>query len=218
MTESVVILPGAGSGGLAWGDVATYFDASILPLPDVPSVTRMADELVDHIRPLPRVVLVGASLGAMVALELARRTRVHALVLVAAGWGIQVSDRLLDRISSGGPSLICDLAAAGLAPSASPEHIQRRVEDFQSRDSDTLLRHLTALRDYVPGSLAEPPATLVCWGESDRSVPLEDHVELAVRMHGALVPMTSCGHSPYLERPALMAHWIRRACSAPTRR
>ena len=96
------VLPGAGSAGLVWQRAAARLGrATVLPLPDEPDVPAMAAALEDRVRRLSAgPVLVGSSLGALVAIELARRVRAAALVLIAAGFGIKVSRRVLaDRKS-----------------------------------------------------------------------------------------------------------------------
>lgn len=68
------LLPGSGSAGLVWEPVAAQLQgATVLPLPDERDVAAMAAALAPSIEALPRPrVLVGSSLGALVALELAR--------------------------------------------------------------------------------------------------------------------------------------------------
>ncbi len=89
--------------------------------------------------------------------------------------------------------------------------IELVTRDFAARGQPVLLRHLTALGAYRPQALEAPPPTLVIWGEGDRSVPLADHVELALRCRGALAPVPAAGHMPFLEQPAETLAWIRTA-------
>jgi pimeloyl-ACP methyl ester carboxylesterase len=85
------------------------------------------------------------------------------------------------------------------------------TRDLESRGQPVLRTHLTALGVYRPQELDAPPPTLVIWGEKDHSVPLADHVELALRCRGALAPIAGAGHMPWLERPAEVVQWIRTA-------
>ena len=82
------------------------------------------------------------------------------------------------------------------------------VRDFESRGQATLLRQLRALAVYQPVPLRVPPPTLVIWGESDHSVPLEDHVELAIKCRGAVIPMKDAKHMPFFEQPSDTARWM----------
>ena len=209
---SYAVLPGAGSAGEAWGHVVSELDALLLPVGDQPDVVSMAKSLLPAIDSLPRPrVILGASLGAMVAVEIARRTRVDALVLIAAGFGIAVGDRLLDWVASNPPNLLEKMARAGLADPGDSELVAVRHRDFLDRGQPVLLAHLQALAAYRPQPLAEPPPTIVLWGEHDRGVPLSDHAELALAMGGVLVPIAGAGHAPFLERPAETVRWARAA-------
>jgi pimeloyl-ACP methyl ester carboxylesterase len=211
-TASYAVLPGAGSAGEAWADVVRDLDALLLPVGDLPDVPSMAESMLPVIDSMPRPrVIVGASLGAMVALEIARRARVDALVLIAAGFGISVGDRLIDWVWSDPPDLLEKMARAGLAEPDDAELVAIRRRDFAARGQPVLLAHLRALAAYRPQPLTEPPVTLVLWGEHDRGVPLADHVELARAMGGVLVPIAGAGHAPFLERPAETTRWARAA-------
>jgi pimeloyl-ACP methyl ester carboxylesterase len=217
MTDySYCVLPGAGSSGLAWAPTIERLGGTLLPVPDEPSVPRMAAALRAQVRQLPGpLVLVGASLGAMVALELAREIQADALVLIAAGFGIAVSDAVLDRVAADPPDLFPGMARASIADRENQRQIEVITRDFASRGQPVLLRHLRALGAYQPRPLPAPPPTLVIWGTRDRSVPLADHAELALQCRGALVPLAGAAHKPFLEQPALTAHWIRQAARLP---
>lgn len=209
---SYVVIPGAGSAGLAWAAVVADLGAALLAVPDEPEVAAMAAALAGRIEAAPRPrVVAGASLGAMVALEVARTVDVDALVLLAAGFGIHVGDSVLDLAGSGAPDLFARMARAGLADRDDVAHVETVVRDFELRGPGVLHRHLRALASYRPEPLSAPPPTLVLWGERDRSVPLADHAELALRCDGILVPIRGAGHRPFLERPRETALSIRDA-------
>jgi pimeloyl-ACP methyl ester carboxylesterase len=205
-----LVLPGAGSAGLPWEAAAAQLDAIVLPVPDEPDVPAMAAAVGPAIGDLarPRVV-IGTSLGAMVALEVARSIELDALVLVAAGFGITVGESVLDWVASDPPDLLEKMATIGLADRSDRELAAIRFADFAARGQPVLLRHLRALAAYRPEPLADPPPTMVIWGEHDRGVPLADHAELAVRCDGVLVPIAGAGHAPFLERPDETVRWIR---------
>lgn len=218
-TATYAVLPGAGSSGEAWEQVVRELDALLLPVGEQPDVASMAKSLLSAVDSLPRPrVILGASLGAMVAVEIARRTRIDALVLIAAGFGITVGDRLLEWVASNPPDLLEKMARAGLADPGDSELVAVRHRDFLGRGQLVLLAHLRALAAYRPQPLAEPPPTIVLWGEHDRGVPLSDHAELALAMGGALVPIAGAGHAPFLERPAETVRWARAALRLNTPR
>jgi pimeloyl-ACP methyl ester carboxylesterase len=205
-----VVLPGAGSAGLVWAEAAGELGAEVLPIPDEPDVAAMAAAVGAAIVALPRPrVVVGTSLGAMVALEVARRVEVDALALIAAGFGITVADSVLEWVASNPPDLMEKMARIGLADRGNRELAATRLADFTSRGQPILLNHLRALAAYRPEPFDDPPPTVVLWGELDHGVPLADHAELALRCHGLLVPIEGAGHAPFLERPAETVAWIR---------
>jgi pimeloyl-ACP methyl ester carboxylesterase len=201
-----VVLASAGSAGLPFAPLVDELDATLVQMPDSDDVRAMAHTIAAV--PRPRV-LVGASLGAMVALECARAGAADGLVLIAAGFGIAVADDVLAWVEAGPPDLLAKMARTGLADRDNEEQAAIRENDFASRGRPVLLRHLQALAAYQPEPLADPPPTLVIWGERDRGVPLADHVELAQRCRGLLAPITGAGHAPFLERPQETARWTR---------
>jgi pimeloyl-ACP methyl ester carboxylesterase len=205
-----VVLPGAGSAGVVWEEAAALLGAEVLPVPDEPDVVAMATAIEGAISAVPRPrVVVGTSLGAMVALEVARRIELDALALIAAGFGITVGDSVLDWVASNPPNLMEKMARIGLANRSDREFASVRLADFTIRGQPVLLSHLRALAAYRPEPLENPPPTAVLWGELDHGVPLTDHVELALRCHGVVVPIEGAGHAPFLERPAETVAWIR---------
>ena len=211
MSVNYVVLPGAGSAGLAWEEAAEMLGAAIIPVPDAPSVPAMAAVVESLFAGVPRPrVLIGTSLGGMVALEVARRVPVDALVLIAAGFGITVSDSALEWVAGDAPDLLEKMSRSGLADRLDQRVSAIRLEDFRRRGQPVLLRHLTALGDHRPEPLEDPPPTVVIWGEHDSAVPLADHAELAVRCGGVLVPIADAGHAPFLEQPERVATVIRR--------
>ncbi len=209
-SPNYTLITGAGSAGLTWTRATELLGARLFPLPNEATVAEMAAVLAPHVAemPEPRVV-AGASLGAMVSLEVARRVPVQALVLIAAGWGITVSQSLLDWIAENPPDLLRKMSKATIADRENAAALDAVTRDFEARGQPVVLRHLTALAIYKPEPLEAPPPTVVIWGESDHSVPLADHVELALRCGGVVVPISGVAHKPYFERPEETVRWIR---------
>jgi pimeloyl-ACP methyl ester carboxylesterase len=212
---SYTVLPGAGSAGLVWAPAAARLaGAVVLPLPDEPDVTAMAAALAGRVGQRPgRRILVGSSLGALVAIEIARSVRVSALVLIAAGFGITVGRPILRRIAASPPGLLAALARGLVADPADRASVDLITRDFEARGQPLLLRHMRVLAAHRPQPLAAPPPTLVLCGARDPGVPLAGHAELALRCAGLLVPIAGAGHLPYLERPEETVRWIRAASS-----
>lgn len=212
MSETAyAVVPGAGSAGLTWAEVAGELRALVLPIPDEPSAQAMAAALEPSVAELPRPrVLVAASMGSTVALELAGSVEFDALVLAAAGYGIEVSDGLLDWMISNPPGLLEKMARICLDNRDDEERAGEIVADYEAAGHAVHVRHLQALRGYRPEPLADPPPTLVLWGVHDPAIPLEAHIELAQVCRGALVPVADAAHVPFLEQPEVTLAWIRR--------
>jgi len=213
-TPTYFLIPGAGSAGLTWSSVQEQVSSVLLPIPDASSVAEMAAKLQPKINESGGpIVLVGASLGAMVALELAHHMEVDALVLIAAGFGIEVSDSLLDWVAKDPPDLFLKMARISVMNSDDKETVNLIVRDFEVRGQSSVLNHLTALAHYKPKPLKIAPPTLVLWGMLDTSVPLEAHVELASKCDGALIPLDGAKHMPFLEQPLQTVRWMKAAHS-----
>ncbi len=207
------VLPGSGSAGLVWARAAANLEtATVLPLPEEPNVAAIAAALEHRVETLPRPrVLVGSSLGALVALELARHVPADALVLIASGFGIKVHPSVLARIAADPPGLMDEMARGVVADKANRPVIELITRDYEARGHEVLLGHMTVLAGHRPEPLADPPPTVVVWGARDPGVPLAAHVELALRCRGLLVPIAEAGHLPYLEQREETVRWIRRA-------
>jgi pimeloyl-ACP methyl ester carboxylesterase len=207
---SHAVIPGAGSAGLTWEPASRLLSMRILPVPDEPSVPAMAAALAAQVAELrqPRV-LTGASLGGMVALEVEKLVPIEGLVLIATGFGITVGESLLEWVAANPPDLFEKMARVSLADRENRDQVAVAARDFAARGQPVVLRHLRALGAYRPEPPADPPPTLVIWGREDRSVPLADHVELALRYRGVLAPVAGAAHKPFFERPEETVSWMR---------
>jgi pimeloyl-ACP methyl ester carboxylesterase len=210
---SWAFFPGAGGGSTLWQPVAKEFGGTVTALPALDSVPAIADTLEASIRrmPAPRF-LVGNSLGALVALELAQRVPVAGLMLVAAGWEFPVSSELIRRVDMRGRQAFAESARRCVRPGSPPERVASVVADFESREDGTMSRHLRAIRSHRPwiDPSVRQPATLVLRGGFDRSVSLDDHLELAERTGGALIPLGSAGHMPFVDHAEEVIRWLER--------
>lgn len=208
------VIPGGGSAGLSWSEVTRELGATVLRAPDEIDIPAMAAGLEQAVLGLPRPrVLVGASMGAMVALEIARAIDVDALVLISAGFGIEVSDRLISWMERNPPGILEKMARICVADQADQAKIDLLVADYEAGGHDRHIRQVRAMASYTPLPLVDPPPTLVLWGAQDSAVPLEDHVALALQCRGALVPIDGAAHVPFFEQPEAAVRWIRRAAA-----
>lgn len=220
---SFAAIPGGGSVGMAWAEIAASLDAVILRAPDEASIHAMGDGLVRSIEMLPRPrVLVGASMGALVALEIARQIDVDALVLIACGFGIEVGDSVIKWMERNPSDIHQKLAKICLADRQDAAKLATLVADYDACGHERHLRQVKAMAAHTPRALPTPPPTIVIWGMQDSAIPLEDHIELALQCKGAVVPIAGAAHVPFLEQPEATSHWIQAAAvlaatrSAPT--
>jgi pimeloyl-ACP methyl ester carboxylesterase len=214
LRPSYAVIAGAGSAGMTWQAVARELDAVVMPIPDEPHVTAMAASVGEVVAELPAPrILIAASAGALVALEVARSLPVQALVFTAAGFGLEVSERLLDWLAASPPDLHAKMARICLADRDDQASIDAIVADYEALGQPVHLRQLRALAGRRPEPLDNPPPTFVLWGEHDRAIPLEHHLELAVQCRGALVPVADAAHVPHFEQPQVVLQWVATAAA-----
>jgi pimeloyl-ACP methyl ester carboxylesterase len=211
-TPAYAIVCGAGSAGHVWAPVADRLGAIVLPAPDEPDVAAMAGALRARVERLPRPrVVIGSSLGALIALELARDVRLDALILIAAGFGIAISPSVIDTIAANAPGMLARMAGGIVADRTHHALVEAVARDFEARGPAVLLRHMRALARHRPEPLPALPPTFVLWGMQDPGVPPADHAELAVRCGAPLLPIADAGHVAYFEQPDATLGWIHQA-------
>lgn len=176
-----------------------------------------------------RFVLAGHSLGAIVALQIAREApeRVAGLALLNATGRSADDDQQRawaamerDAVGDGFLSALHDLASRSVAAGRGDDAALRERLVAMGRDVgiDGMRRQLAAQvrrpdhRDALP-RIACP--TLVVSGTEDRVSPPERQDELAETIPGAtLVRLARCGHASPVERPdavaAALCRWLER--------
>jgi pimeloyl-ACP methyl ester carboxylesterase len=73
------------------------------------------------------------------------------------------------------------------------------------------IRQMRAMAACNPEPMGDPPPTLVLWCGLDSAVPLDAHIERALRCGGVPIPIADPAHVPFLEQPRETLRWIRRA-------
>lgn len=243
---SLILIHGLGGAAVNWVQLAPLLarhhrvlvpdlpgHAGSSPLPAAPTLAAFADRLAilaDRLGLLPAVV-VGHSLGGLVALRLAfrrpeavdgvvlagaagfspsGRRAEHALIVsslvrpgrLAAPWrGVIARSRLLRLLALGWG--VADSAA--LSPSA--------VEGFLAgpalhTDTGSAARALVA-DDFEHRLAAIACPTLVLWGARDTLTPVSDAFDYARRLGSELRVVAACGHLLIGERPDACFHAIR---------
>jgi pimeloyl-ACP methyl ester carboxylesterase len=191
-------LPGHGQSDPWPGDVTIdmYRDA----------VRAVCDEL--H---LPRVVLLGHSMGALVAIAAAAAwpkhdDRVAGLVLVNSGANIKVAPEVFTRIATDFPRFGKWFARLVWSPATSIDTIERWGAVALTADQATTAAdfHAVAQFDATPLLARIDAPTLVLGGADDRSTPPKLSQALAAAIAGArVVIVPEAGHMLAQEQPAI---------------
>jgi pimeloyl-ACP methyl ester carboxylesterase len=229
---AVVMLHGVGGGRGAWArqlgafaaggyraiawDAPGYGDTPEIEPYDMAGLARALERLLDSIA-APRVVLLGHSMGGMLAQEavIAFPRKVAGLVLSATspafgkpdgGWQQEFLRQRLGPLDAG--KTMADLAPALVAglvgPDADPEGVRRATEVMSRVPGETYRKALGAIVGF--DRRAALPAigvpVLAIAGERDATAPAAVMEKMAQKVPGAeyaLLP--GCGHLANLERP-----------------
>ena len=175
--------------------------------------------LLDHLR-IERAVLVGVSVGGMIALDFAASyaQRVQKLVLCDTGAKIGTAQSWNDRIAAVESNGLAAIAQAVLARWFTADFIQNQPAQYQGY-ANMLVRTpaqgyvatCAALRDgdlrtVVPG--IQIPALVLC-GDEDLATPPTLGQELASTLANASFALIEkAGHLPSIEQPSLLAEKI----------
>ena len=242
---AVVMLHGVGGGSAAWagqldsfaaaGYRAVAWDApgygrspAIAPY-DMVGLARSLEALVDALA-APRVVLLGHSMGGMLAQEaaVAFPRKIAGLVLSATSpafgrpggdWQQAFLRERLGPLDAG--KTMADLAPAlvggMVGPDADPAGVRRAIEVMSCVSGATYRKALAAIvgfdRRTALGAIAVP--VLAVAGEHDATAPAAVMEKMAAKIPGAeYALLAGCGHLANLERPrafdAAVLGWLRR--------
>ena len=240
--RAVVLVHGAGSAPVFWtgqltalADPETAVLAPALPGhgrpgsslasagPAPASIDGYAAWLLDFLDALgiARAILVGHSMGALIALEAARRRpeRIAGIAALGAAARMRVHPRLLTDAGGRPEAAIETILAlsfaprqAGRPPGIAMHELARRI--LAGTDTGVLAADLAACDAY--GGLDDGASTiaapsLVVTARRDRMTPPREGRALAERLLGAsLVELDQVGHMAPLEAPALVAAVLRR--------
>jgi pimeloyl-ACP methyl ester carboxylesterase len=224
---SVILLPGLACDDELWRDVAPALDAAgRVVVSDVhfrhDTLPAMAAALLAE-QPGP-LVLVGHSMGGMVALEMARQApaRVSALALLGSSARpdtpelLRLRSEAIEAFRQGlmDHVLWANVAFAFHPANAADDHLVQRYLEMIRRAGPAQLiaqnRAVMARSDARPrlGAIACP--ALVACGDADLITPAEHSHEMAALLPAARVEIIpDCGHMLTLEQPARVAALLR---------
>lgn len=224
--EPLVLLSGMLGDAELWRDVAAQLADVALPWPARIDLDDSVPEMAASVLAAapPTFALVGHSLGAIVALEIARRApgRIARLALVNASargpssGQLESWSLLRQRVDAGDFAGIArELAAATLAPPRRADASLRARNEAMAHavGPDGLRRQLAAQAsrpDSRPALAAVTVATLVLSGDADEICPPHLQQELADGLPDArLVTVAGGGHMLPLECPGEVAGLLR---------
>lgn len=221
--HTVLLIHGAGGSHLDWPvSLRRLPDARVYAL-DLPGHGRSAPPAYDSIAEysawtagfmralgLPPAVLVGHSMGAAIALELALQepALVRALVLIGAGARLPVSPLILEGLQTSPGELIPRIVGWAYGRDFPEEGKKLARQRLEQVPPAVLYRDFLACSRFDRRAELKdiyPPA-LVLAGSEDRMVPLALSEELCSGLPRArLVTFAGAGHMLTFERPAEVA-------------
>lgn len=240
---AVVMLHGVGGGHAAWEpqldalaaggfravawDAPGYGASATIDPYDMAGLAGALARLLDHLA-AARVVLVGHSMGGMIAQEALARDprRIDGVVLSATTaafgrpdgeWQREFLAERLGPLDAGRTmaELAPGLVAGFVGPDADPAGVRRAIEVMAAVPPQTYRAALRAIAGFdrrADLGAVRVPALLIA-GERDPIVPPAVMARMAERMPDATaVVLAGCGHLANLERPAAfnaaLAAWL----------
>lgn len=226
----ILAVHGAGLNGGFYGALAPHvidylFKPITLPGHDVRrgdalclDIAAMAEWLCGQIDELPAehdVVLLGHSMGALVALEAGDHPRVQSLILSGVAAAMPVNPDLLAQAQSDAAAAGVMIAKWGIARQHPQADILRDIlGSLMSAVPQTALAHdLTACNAYQGAATAAARVqkpVLILAGDADRMTPIEGAQALAEMLSQAVFSiMPAAGHMVPIEKPLETGHEIK---------
>ena len=207
----IIALHGAGMQASVWESLAKslpLLPLSLLRLSSIEAMAAWVEKQIEHYPPRS-VVLLGHSMGALVALEAAQNRAVAALVLIGAAAQMPVHPDLLKQAVAAPDAAAALILKWGVSP-AHPEVVDVLKRHMQTA---TLANDLSACNAYQHGeaaaqSISQP--ALVFGGSDDKLTKPAAVKALAEMMpDGRFYPVAGSGHMLMVEATAEIAKEIR---------
>jgi pimeloyl-ACP methyl ester carboxylesterase len=209
-----VLLPGMNCSDTLWSKLGV--GPALRPRLDEPSMDSQVDRLLDELP--PRFDLVGLSLGAIVALAVARTApeRVARLVLLAvnphAPTEVQRSAWARQRLALSEGATARELQQASLGDLLSPTSLERcpdlvtltlgMADTVGAQTLDRQLQLQGSRIDERPGLAGLACPTLIVAAREDRLVSVDRHREIhRLVEESELLVLADCAHLSTLEQP-----------------
>jgi pimeloyl-ACP methyl ester carboxylesterase len=211
--KTVFAIHGAGMRASAWEALAADLPlrALSLPQPPLPDIAGMAAWVEAQLADLPprSAVLIGHSMGALVALEAAQHPALAGLALIGAAAHMPVNPDLLKQAADAPESAAALILKWGVAPA----HATAAQGLKAGMNPAALASDLAACNAYTRGEEAAKAVgvpALVIAGAEDKMVKPSASRGLAALIPGARFhELPACGHMPMVEAPAATAREIK---------
>ncbi len=223
---SLLFIAGAGSSTAVWPEALWRLPHQTPRLLDLPghgdakppgrrSIAHYANDVVAVIRSVApnRVVLVGHSMGAVVALAAASLLpgAVDGLIMIGASSRLRVSPALFDLLTTDFPAAAGFISRYGFSRDADPALTESCVQQLLETGPLTTTGDFLACHHFDGRSLLADITVPVCVisGDADRLVRPADAAALAVALpNGAFVTVPGAGHFVMQEQPEAVAQII----------
>ena len=246
---AVLLLHGVGGGRAIWGDAASgtaravaqagyravaldlpgYGDSASMGAPDLAALVAGVRAVIGRLG-AGRVVLLGHSMGGMVAQELMAQSPlgVDGLILACTSasfgkadgdWQAQfLAERLAPLDAGLGMAAMADRLVPGLVSADAPDAVRKIARDVMARVPEaayrSALRAIAGFDRRAALAAIQVPALLLA-AEHDRTAPPEVMARMAARIGGAeYVCLAGAGHIANVEAPvafnAAVVSFLRR--------
>ena len=197
--------------GAVWNDLKALCPLSALELPPhLSSIEDMAAWVAGQLK--ENTVLMGHSMGALVALEASGHPAVTDVILLGAAATMPVNADLL-KTARDDPARAAELVLKWSVPSSNPRSSEIKSALAKTMRPETIAAHLTACDEYKNGAARarefQKPA-LVISGALDKMAPAAGAESLSrLFSRGRFMLLPDRGHMPMAESPEETAAAIR---------
>lgn len=220
--QTFIYIHGAGMNSGVWRDLAALLPGNHVFIdlpghgaqkgPALPTIDEMAVWVSQIMREHKNIVLIGHSMGALVALAAAAIAPVQALVLLSANAQMPVNPQLLQTATQNPDEAAGMILKWGIAKTA-PSFVREKLEPMMKTTAPGVLASdLAACNEWqktVPLAKEIKGSVLVLAGAEDKMTPSAKADDLATLfLRGKSIALSGAGHMLMVENPKETARLI----------